>query len=199
MRYSSILLRWVIAIALFGTFATSNLFCQDKTSDPESSKPKIGGQFWYATPIATVAGSGTQVPVSFDKALGFSTYSTFTSGLDWHFKRKHNLLFILSPNQTTHSAVLNQTITFTNLIFQPGSSVAGTLRTYSYAPQYKYDIIHRPRGHLGIVAQINLLDSQGDANRRSNSIQYSNLDVNRFRIGLCAVACLRPGESRLLR
>jgi hypothetical protein len=121
------------AIALFGTFASSNLCCQDKTSDPESYKLKIGGQFWYATPIATVAGSGTQVPISFDKALGFSTYSTFTSGLDWYFKRKHHLLFIRSPNQTVHTDVLNQTITFKNLTFQAGSSVAGTLRTYSYA------------------------------------------------------------------
>jgi hypothetical protein len=158
MRYPSILLRRVIAIVLFGTFASSYLFCQDRASDPESYKLKIGGQFWYATPIATVAGSGTQVPISFDKVLGFSTYSTFTSGLDWHFKRKHHLLFIVSPNQTTRTAVLNQTITFKNLTFQTGSSVAGTLRTNSFAPGYRYDIIHRPRGHLGIVAQINLLN-----------------------------------------
>jgi hypothetical protein len=54
--------------------------------------------------------------------------------------------------------MLNQTITFKNLTFQTGSSVAGTLRTYSFAPGYRYDIIHRPRGHLGIVAQVNLLD-----------------------------------------
>jgi hypothetical protein len=158
MKYSSILLRGIVAIAIFGTFASSNLFGQDRTSDPESYKLKIAGQFWYATPIATVAGSSTQAPISFDKALGFSTYSTFTSGLDWHFKRKHHLLFILSPNQTTRTAVLNQTITFKNATFQAGSSVTGTLRTYSFAPGYRYDFIHRPRGHLGIVAQINLLD-----------------------------------------
>jgi hypothetical protein len=101
-RYSSILLRWVIAIALFDTFASSNLFAQERASDPESYKLKIEGQFWYATPIATVAGTGTQVPISFDKALGFSTYSTFTSDLDWHFKRKHHLLFIVSPNHNSH-------------------------------------------------------------------------------------------------
>lgn len=158
MRYPSILLRWVIAIALLDIVASSNLFGQERTSDPESYKLKIEGQFWYATPIATVAGSGTQVPISFDKVLGFSTYSTFTSGLDWHFKRKHHLLFIVSPNQTTHTAVLNQTITFKNLTLQTGSSVTGTLRTYSFAPGYRYDIIHRPRGHLGIVVQVNLLD-----------------------------------------
>jgi hypothetical protein len=78
IRYPSILLRWVIAIALFDTFTSSNLSGQERTSDPESYKLKIEGQFWYATPIATVAGSGTQVPISFDKVLGFSTYSTFT-------------------------------------------------------------------------------------------------------------------------
>jgi hypothetical protein len=32
------------------------------------------------------------------------------------------------------------------------------LKTRSYAPGYRYDILHRPWGHLGILLQINLLD-----------------------------------------
>jgi hypothetical protein len=84
-------------------------------------------------------------------------YSTFTSGLDWHFKRRHHLLVIVYPNQTTHTAALNHTITFKNVTFQTGSSPAHCKRIL-LPPGYRYDIIHRPRGHLGIVAQFNLLD-----------------------------------------
>jgi hypothetical protein len=154
-KYFNFLLRCVIALAIYVPFMSSNLLAQE---DAEAYKMKIGGQFWYATPTATLAGSSAQVPISFDKSLGFQTYSTFNSGVDWHFKRKHHLLFIVSPNETTHTTVLNQTITFRNQTFQAGSSVSSTLRTYSYAPGYRYDIIHRRRGHLGIDAQINLLD-----------------------------------------
>jgi hypothetical protein len=86
------------------------------------------------------------------------SYSTFNAGLDWHFKRKHHLLFLISPNQTTRTEVLQQTITFKNQTFESGSSVTGQLRNYSFAPGYRYDIIHRPSGHLGIIVQFNLLD-----------------------------------------
>jgi hypothetical protein len=158
IKCRSLLLRGVAAIAICCIFIGPNLLGQDNGSDPEAYKIKVGGQFWYATPTATLAGSSSQAPISFDKSLGFQTYSTFNSGLDWHFKRKHHLLFIVSPNQTSHTTVLNQTITFRNVTFNAGSSVSSTLRTYSYAPGYRYDLIHNHRGHLGLVAQMNLLD-----------------------------------------
>jgi hypothetical protein len=157
-RYRSIWLRRFIAIALVGVFVCSNLYGQDSNSDPEAYKLKIDGQFWYATPTATIAGSSTEVPISFDKSIGFQDYSTFNAGLDWHFKRKHHLLFLVSPNQTTRTAVLQQTITFKDQTFEAGSSATGQLRNYSFAPGYRYDIIHRPTGHLGILVQINLID-----------------------------------------
>jgi hypothetical protein len=157
-KYRPVLLcRW-IAVVLFSVLACSTLYGQDLSSDPESYKFKIDGEFWYATPTASIAGSSSQVPISFDKTIGFQTYSTFNAGLDWHFKRKHHLLFLVSPNQTTRTEVLQQTITFKNLTFEEGSSVTGQLKNYSFAPGYRYDIIHRPHGHLGIIVQINLLD-----------------------------------------
>jgi len=150
---------WLIsAIVLFGAFACSNLYGQDTLSDPEGYKLKIDGQFWYATPTATVSGSSTQVPISFDKTFGFNTYSTFNAFVDWHFKRKHHLYFAVAPNQTTRTETLQQTITFKDQTFLAGSSATGQLRNYSFAPGYRYDIIHRPTGHLGILVQINLLD-----------------------------------------
>ncbi len=150
--------RGVAALVLLGAFAASNLWGQDNNSDPEGYKVRIDGQFWYATPTATISGSSAEVPISFDKTLGFDTYSTFNAYVDWHFKRKHHLFLDISPNQTTRTEVLGQTITFKDVTFVEGSSVTGQLKNYSFAPGYRYDIIHRPRGHLGILVQIDLID-----------------------------------------
>ncbi len=157
-KFWSYLLRGTVATALLLVFAGSRLYAQDLESDPESYKFRIVGVFWYATPTVTVAGSSAEDQISFNQAFGFQEYSTFNGELDWHFKKKHHLLFIVSPNQTTRTATLQQDITFRNQTFLAGSSATGQIRTYSFAPGYRYDIIHRPHGHLGIVAQINLLD-----------------------------------------
>ena len=147
-----------IAIVLLAIFASVSLFGQEKDSDPEAYKLRIDGQFWYANPTATVSGSSAQVPISFDKTFGFTDYSTFNANVDWHFKRKHHLFLAVSPNQTTRTAVLQQTITFKDKTFLAGSSATGELRNFAFAPGYRYDIIHRPSGHLGVLIQINLLD-----------------------------------------
>jgi hypothetical protein len=152
------LLRGAAVLALLGVFATCGLFGQDKDSDPEGYKLRLEGEFWYANPSASISGSSAQVPISFDKTFGFGTYPTFNAGVDWHFKRKHHLFFLVSPNQTSRTAVLQQAITFRDQTFLAGTSASGQLKTYSFAPGYRYDIIHRPRGHLGILVQFNLLD-----------------------------------------
>lgn len=146
------------AVVMLGVFGSVGLCGQDLNTDPESYKFRVIGQFWYATPDASIAGSSSEDTISFDKTLGFQEYSTFNASVDWHFKRKHHLLFGISPNQSTRTAVLQQTITFRDQTFLAGSSVTGELKNYSFAPGYRYDIIHRPSGHLGILVQINLLD-----------------------------------------
>jgi hypothetical protein len=148
----------MIAIALLSLIAGPSLFGQETITDPEGYKLRLTGEFWYADPTATVSGSSAQVPISFDKTFGFDNYSTFNAFIDWHFKRKHHLFLAMSPNQTTRTAVLQQNITFRDKTFLAGSSASGELRNFAFAPGYRYDIIHRPSGHLGILVQINLLD-----------------------------------------
>ncbi len=152
------LMRGAVVIVLLGVFPSVSLFGQEKDSDPEAYKLRMDGQFWYANPTATISGSSAQVPISFDKTFGFTDYSTFNANVDWHFKRKHHLFLAVSPNQITRTHVLQQAITFKDKTFLAGSSATGELRNYAFAPGYRYDIIHRPSGHLGILFQINLLD-----------------------------------------
>ena len=130
----------------------------DVYSDPEGYKFRIEGDFWYATPTGTIAGSTTEAPISFTTVLHFQTYATASGGIDWHFKRKHHVFLLVSPNQANRSVVLQQTITFRGYTFEEGTGISSEVRNNIYAPGYRYDILHREHGHLGIVAQFNLLD-----------------------------------------
>ncbi len=154
-------------IVLLGVFPSVSLFGQEKDSDPEAYKLRMDGQFWYANPTATISGSSAQVPISFDKTFGFTDYSTFNANVDWHFKRKHHLFLAVSPNQITRTHVLQQAITFKDKTFLAGSSATGELRNYAFAPGYRYDIIHRPSGHLGVLIQIDRIDLRAAASRWS--------------------------------
>jgi hypothetical protein len=151
-------IRGAIAIMLVGIFAVPSLFAQETISDPEGYKIKVDGQFWYAYPDITISGSSAEAPISFNQTFGFDNYSSFVANLDWHFARKHHLLFSVSPNQTTRTRVLQQDITFRDKTFLAGSSTSGELKNFAFAPGYRYDIIHRPTGHLGILVQIDILD-----------------------------------------
>lgn len=150
--------RGFLAVAMLVFFASSSLFAEDLKTDPEAYKFRVGGQFWYPTPTGSVSGTSSENSISFDRTLGFQSYSTFNAGLDWHFARKHHLFFLISPNKTTRGVVLNRTITFKGKTYEAGSSINSELRNYSFAPGYRYDIIHRQSGHLGILAQFSLLD-----------------------------------------
>jgi hypothetical protein len=130
----------------------------DVYSDPEGYKFRLEGAFWYATPTGTIAGSTTEAPIDFTTVLHFQTYATASAGADWHFKRKHHLFLLVSPNQADRSIVLGQTITFRGYTFEAGTGISSQVRNNVYAPGYRYDILHREHGHLGIVAQFNLLD-----------------------------------------
>src|ERR1700737_1603239 len=158
MRASRALTRGLLATAMLVLFASPSLFAGGLTTDPEAYKFRVGGQFWYPTPTGTVAGDTLENQISIDHTLDFQNYSTFNAGFDWHFARKHHLFFLVSPNKTTKAVVLNRTITFKGNTYDVGSSISSELLNYSFAPGYRYDIIHRSSGHLGIVAQLNLLD-----------------------------------------
>jgi len=132
----------VVAAALLAVCASPHIYSQDLDSDPEAYKLRVAGQFWYATPIASIAGSSSEGQISFNRDFGFDEYSTFNAGLDWHFKRKHHLFFLVSPNQSSQEAVLQRTITFRDQTFEAGSSINAELRTYSFAPGTTSFIAH---------------------------------------------------------
>ena len=52
---------------------------------------------WFSQPTGSFTGkaSGT---FDLSRGFGFGVYSTFSGTADWRFKRKHHLIFVISPS-----------------------------------------------------------------------------------------------------
>jgi hypothetical protein len=122
-------------------------------------KLRIGGFWFYSQPTGTMQGHADQYPVSFQRDLGFSAYSTGMGFLDWKFTHKNHLYVELVPLFSSKQFVLNRTITFQGQTFDVGAQVNSQLHAFFVAPGYQYDIIRRKRGHLGLAVQFDLFKS----------------------------------------
>lgn len=122
-------------------------------------KLRIGGFWFYSQPTGTMQGHADQYPVSFQRDLGFSAYSTGMGFLDWKFTHKNHFYVELVPLFSSKQFVLNRTITFQGQTFDVGAQVNSQLHAFFVAPGYQYDIIRRKRGHLGLAVQFDLFKS----------------------------------------
>jgi hypothetical protein len=127
--------------------------------DFNAYKIQLDALWFYTYPTGTMHGEGQNGYVDFTKDFGFSSYSTFAGKLDWKFTRKNHLLLSGSPLSITHTTILTRTITFQGQTFDVGLQTKTSLSTSFIAPGYQYDIIRRKRGNLGIVFQVDLLDT----------------------------------------
>jgi hypothetical protein len=139
--------------------------------DFDQYKLQITGSWFYSNPSGTLQGQSDTVPVDFQKDLGFNSYSTFSTKVDWKFTRKNHFYIALSRFNDSHQHALQRTIVFQGNTFTVGLVAQSSLRSFLAAPGYQYDIIRRKRGHLGIGVQIDLFDS-------SASIQAAAQIVN---------------------
>ncbi|HUO61633.1 MAG TPA: hypothetical protein VMU24_13260 [Candidatus Acidoferrales bacterium] len=99
--------------------------------------------------------------INFQHDFGLSTYSTFTGKIDWKFTRKNHLFFAATPFYRSRQFVVSRTIMFRGQTYTAGTAASGELDVLALAPGYQYDIMRRKRGHLGIVAQLDLFDVTG--------------------------------------
>jgi hypothetical protein len=136
---------------------------QTNDEDLDAYKIWIAGYWWYSQPTGSFTAAGHNSTESFDlrRDFDFGSYSTFTGDVDWRFKRKHHLLLSVSPVDSSKSVVLARTITFQGETYNVGVLVSADLHAFSFAPGYQYDITRRNHGFLGVVAQVNLLDTSG--------------------------------------
>ncbi len=152
-------LRRVTPVALFLLLGFTSLLRAQKHEDFDQYRLKLDGIWFYSTPSGTIQGHGDTVPVDFQKDLGFNSYSTFGSGLDWKFTRKNHFLLDFSRFNSSNQKVLQRTITFQGQTFEAGLQTQSQLDALFISPGYQYDIIRRKRGHLGIGIHFNMFDT----------------------------------------
>ncbi|MGC2616256.1 MAG: hypothetical protein WA354_19645 [Terracidiphilus sp.] len=149
----------IFAFSLF--FALPTLHAQEKTTDVDSYKWRVTGMWWFSHPTGDLRTSGDQVSWDLSKDFDFGNYSTFTGGVDWHFKRKHHLIFAASPVYSTKSATITRDITFQGVTYHTGATVTADLNSLTFSPGYQYDFIRRHQGYLALVVSLHLLDTTG--------------------------------------
>lgn len=129
--------------------------------DLDAYKWRAQGFWWFSQPTGSFTASSDQVSFDLNKDFHFASYSTFTGKIDYHFKRKHHLLFAVSPLTSSRTATINRNITFQGVTYDAGAQVTADLRSLGFAPGYQYDIFRRDHGYLAIQVSINLLDTKG--------------------------------------
>ncbi len=152
-------LRRAIPVTLFFLLGVTPFLRAQKHEDFDQYRLRLNGQWFYSTPSGTIQGKGDTVPVDFQKDLGFNSYSTFATGLDWKFTRKNHFLLGFSRFNSSNQKMLDRTITFQGQTFEAGLQTQGQLDALFISPGYQYDIIRRKRGHLGIGIHFNMFDT----------------------------------------
>ena len=152
-------------------------------STPDIYKIRIEGSWWYVnptgsitakiapntvTPISTASVSGS--PIDVQKDFGFHNYSTFAGFVDWRFTRRQHLIVSISPNSYTGSHNAERDFVFNGATITTGTAVNSKLRVTNVAPGYEFNFIQRNHGHLGIIAQCNLLDINTDVHATGSII-----------------------------
>ena len=158
-RFLSNSLRSTIPFALFFLLGFIPAIHAQKHEDFDQYRLRLTGVWFYSTPSGTIEGKGETIPVDFTKDLGFNSYSTFVSGLDWKFTRKNHFLIDFSRFNSSHETVLQRTITFQGQTFEAGLQTQGQLDEFFISPGYQYDIIRRKHGHLGIGIHFSTFDT----------------------------------------
>jgi hypothetical protein len=122
-------------------------------------KLRVSAGWYYSNPSGYIHGANDTDTIDFQKDLGFSSYSTFSGGLDWKFTHKNHLFVDFIPYNFTRQHVLNRTIVFEGQTYNVGATVNSEINTFFAAPGYQYDFIRRKRGHLGLKLQMDLFDT----------------------------------------
>lgn len=152
--------RRALVVALFFLVAVPLIRAEDG-DDLDAYKWRVAGMWWFSHPTGNFRAASDQVSWDLNKDFAFGNYSTFTGSIDWHFKKKHHLLFSASPIYSSRAATLSRDITFRDVTYAVGARVSANLNSLSFAPGYQYDIIRRDHGYLAVVASVNLLDTKG--------------------------------------
>ena len=129
--------------------------------DLDNYKWRGTAYWWYSQPSGSFNSAGNRGMIDLQKDFDFGYYSTFSGYFDWHFKRKHHLLFGISPVSQSHTVTLARTITYQGNVYAVGTRASADLQALSFSPGYQWDFFRRDHGYVALDVQLYLLDTQG--------------------------------------
>src|SRR6516165_4345729 len=136
--------------------------CASEGEDLDVYKHRITAAWWFSKPTGAFTGKANSGTFDLNRDFGFGSYSTFTGTADWRIKRKHHLLFSISPVSNSQTNTLSRTIEFQGVTYDVGASVASNIKARAFAPGYQYDIIRRNRISFSIATQVYLMSTSAD-------------------------------------
>jgi hypothetical protein len=171
-------------LPLILAIGVSNLWGQEN-EDLDAHTIRLSGFWFYSQPSGVFHGTGSQGRFDLQADAKFNSYSTGATRFEWKFTRKNHLFVGFLPLNRSRQVVLNRTLVFEGQTFGAGLVARAQLQNYFLAPGYQYDIIRRKRGHLGIVAQLDLMYIKGSLRSAAQTLNGT------FRTAQASSATLR--------
>jgi hypothetical protein len=159
----------LLSCLLFLAVGARNLWAQEN-EDLDAYTIRLTGFWFYSQPYGSFHGTGSQGRFDLQADAEFNSYSTPAGRIEWKFTRKNHLHFGAIPLDRTKEAVLTRTVVFEGQTFAAGLTAKARLQNYFLNAGYQYDIIRRKQGHLGIVAQLDLMYAKGSLNAAAQTL-----------------------------
>jgi hypothetical protein len=120
-----------------------------QNSDPDSSRVEITGTYWPVHTSGTIRAQGTPVDLRTDLGVNQNT-ATFTGRLDVKLGRRNWIRVEGTPFRLDGAMSLSRSITYQGRIFTINDNVTSKADLDYFYAGYQFDILARPRGHLGL-------------------------------------------------
>ena len=122
----------------------------------DSAKYKLQLNGWISSPSGYFNGAGENGYFDLQKDFGFGNYATFSGKLDWRFKRKHHLLFGVTPVLSSRTTTLTRTLEWQGQTYDIGAKVSADVKSVILSPAYQWDFFRKKQGWLGLLVDCNL-------------------------------------------
>ena len=122
----------------------------------DNSRSKLQLNGWVSAPTGYFNGKSAEGYFDLQRDFGFGNYVTFSGRWDWRFKRKHHLLFSVTPVVSSRTSTINRTIDWQGQTFNASTSVESTVRSLIFTPGYQWDFLRRRSVWLGLLVNVNL-------------------------------------------
>lgn len=126
----------------------------------DNAKWKLELNGWVSSPSGYFNGKDGEGYFDLKRDFGFGDYVTFAGRMDWRFKRKHHLIFVVTPIVSSRTTTLERTISWQNQTFDVGTSVNADVKSLIFTPAYEYDFFRFRQIWLGFVVNVNLAYTQ---------------------------------------